>query len=151
VGGGRQPLLGIRDDLRVAPGHVQHHGIVGASDLASHLNVSDAVVDADQRLVPQQAQGARGDGDGLQRRAHPRPLGVADAVDVRDARVGLLQRAGHERRDPCAVVLGYVLRQEAFPRRRDVRVSDVGEHFGRLPRQVLDQAHAELVRGAFET
>lgn len=79
---GVEPLLGVRDDLRIAARHVQHDGIICAGDFAAHLDVADTVVDAHERLVPQQAQGAGGDGDGLQRRAHPGALGVAYAVDI---------------------------------------------------------------------
>lgn len=76
------PLLRIRDDLRVPAAHVQHDRVLGAGDLAAHLDVADAVVDADEGLVPEEGEHARGDGDGLEGRTHAGTFGVADAVDV---------------------------------------------------------------------
>ncbi|QBZ54269.1 hypothetical protein PoMZ_09965 [Pyricularia oryzae] len=146
------PLLGVRDDLRVASADVQHDGVVGARDGAAHLDVADAVVDAHERLVPEQGERAGADGSARQRRPHPRPLCIANAVDLghRDARVpdGLLCHPDEE----GAVVRRRILGQEARPRGRDKGVPDVGEHhrvanltFGR----VGDDADAQLVCAAF--
>ena len=59
------PLRRVRDHLRVAAGDVEDHGICGPRDRPPHLDVADAVVDAHDRLVPEQAQRPRGHGDGL--------------------------------------------------------------------------------------
>lgn len=143
-------LLGVRDDLGVAARDVQHDGVVGARDLAAHLDVSDAVVHADQGLAPEQGEGARGDGDALQRRAHARPLGVADAGQLggRDARRA--QRRPRDLHEERAVVLRRVLGQEPRPRRRDEGVPDVGEDGGLTRRRVVRyDADTELVGAAF--
>lgn len=117
------------------------------------------MIHAHKRFPPQKAQHPRRNRDALQRRAHPGPLGEADAVNVSDARAGLAQRPPDETDDEGAVVAGGLLRHEAFAGRGIVGVADVGADDGGAAgaaavaaavRWVLDEADAELVRGAFE-
>lgn len=41
-----------RTNLRVSSANIQHCWVVGSRDESTHLNVSDAVVDSEQRLPP---------------------------------------------------------------------------------------------------
>lgn len=142
------PLLGVGNDLGVAAADVQHDGVICAGDLAAHLDVSDAVVDADEGLIPEEGQGARADGDAGEGRAHAGALGEADAVDVGggDARLG--DGAAGEGDELSAVVEGGVFGEEARAWRGDECVSQVGEDGGG-GWGVADEADAELVGGAF--
>lgn len=56
-----------RTHLRVSSADVKHCGIVGACDESTHLNVSDAVVDPQQRRAPKLC-----DCTGHQRHRHQR-------------------------------------------------------------------------------
>lgn len=142
-------LLGVGDDLRVAPADVEHDGVLGARDLAAHLDVADAVVDAHERAVPQQTQRAGGHGHRGQRRAHARPPREADAVDLLGRHAGRRERPPREAGKLGAVVRRRVLGQETGPRRRDKRVAQVGEDGRRAVGRVADDAYAELVGGSF--
>ena len=90
----------------------------------------DAVVDANYGLIPEEGEHARGDGDGLEGRAHPGAFGVADAVDVGGFEAGFGEGALDEGDDVGAVVQGGVFGEEAGAGGGDVGVSDVGEDFG---------------------
>ena len=120
----------VRDHLGVAAGDVQHDGVGGACDGAAHLDVADAVVHADQGFGPQERERAGGEGDGLERRAHARALGVADAVDVGELGARVAEGAADHVGDVRSVVECRVLGEEARAGWRDVGVSDVGEDLG---------------------
>ena len=109
-----------------------HGGVDGAGNEAAHLNVAHAVVDADQRLVPQQRQRARNDSHDHERRRHARPLGEADAVNVVAADLGHVQCAAEDGKDLRAVVARRLARLEALARRRDVRLALGGQHLDRV-------------------
>ena len=80
--------------LGVAARDIQHGGVAGAGDQPPHLYVPDTVVHAHQRLAPHQRARARDDCHHVQRRAHPRALGEADAVNVGRRHLRLRQRLG---------------------------------------------------------
>lgn len=109
------------------------------------------MVDANDGLVPEEGEHARGYGDGLEGRAHPRAFGVADAVDVRGFEAGFDEGTLHERDDMRAVVYGGVFGEETGAGGGDVGVSEVGEDYGgRSGGGVRDDANADFVGAAFE-
>lgn len=109
------------------------------------------MVDSNQLFPPHQRQGTSGNGDTLQRGAHARALGVADAVQVGDSHPGLAHGLLDQAHHPGAVMYSDILGQEAFARRRIVRVAQISQHNGLLSGgRVRDDAHAELVGTAFE-
>lgn len=124
----------VGNDLGVAAAHVEHHGVLGARDGAPHFDVTDAVVYADERLVPEEGAGAGGEGDGLERGAHAGAFGVAYAVEVGDFDAGLADGLFDEADDPGAVVEGRLFREETLARWGIVGVSEVCEDDGRLGR-----------------
>lgn len=131
------PLGRVGDDLGVAARHVQHNRVGRARDDAAHLNVPDAVVDADEGLVPEQGQRARAHGHRGQRRAHAGALREADAGQLVGGHAGVAQGGrGHGRKVP-PVVQRRVLGQEARARGRDERVPHVGEDGRRAERRVV--------------
>lgn len=135
------PPFAVRDDLRVAAGDVQYDGVHGAGDRASHLDVRDAVVDADERLPPEERQSPGRRRRDLERRAHAGPLGVADAGEVVGGDPRLGERGAEEREEVGEVVMRGLPGQEAVARRGDVGVARVGED---VPGEG-DDADADLV------
>ncbi len=89
---------------------------------------SHAVINANKLLVPQKAQGARRDGDALQRCAHSRTLGEAYTADVLDTHAGLPHRLLDKPHHPCAVVFGGILGQKALTRRSYICVTQVRKY-----------------------
>lgn len=142
-------LLGVGNDLGVAAGDVEDDGVLGASDLAAHFNVADAVVYTDEGNAPKERDGACADGDGGERRAHAWALGEADAVDLGAGvgDVGFGEGTADESNEFGAVMRGRVFREEPGTGGRDKGVTEVREDGG-LGRGVLDNANAELVGGA---
>ena len=125
-------LLAVGDHLRVAAADVEHGGVLGAGDESPHLDVADAVVDADDGLVPELGHGARHHGHAGEGRAHARALGVGHGVDLVGGDVGLLQRLPQHGEHVGAVVARRVPGQEPLARRRDVGPPRVGEHLAIL-------------------
>jgi hypothetical protein len=72
------------------------------------------MVHAHQLLSPQQAEGPRGYGYALERRAHAGAFGVAYAVDVIDRDACFLEGLGDEARDEGPVVEGNIFGKEAL-------------------------------------
>lgn len=92
--------------------------------------MSHAMVDAHQRLVPQQGQGAGSDGDAGQRSAHAGTLGEADAVDVGGRDAGFGNGAARKGDELGAVVQRRVFGEEARAWGGDEGVSQVREDGG---------------------
>lgn len=138
-------LQRVRDDLRVPAAHVQDHRVARPRDLPAHLDVPDAVVHGHEWLAPEQRQCPRHGRDRVERRAHPGPHRVADAVDLGQRHAGHRQRLPDQPVDVLPVVAGRVPGQEARARRRDVRVPQVRQHLA-LPHD----AHAQLIRTPFQ-
>lgn len=121
------PLRRVRNDLGVAAGHIQDDGIHSTRDGASHLNVADAVVHTDKRLVVEDSKGSCHKRDSLQRCAHAWTLGIADAVDLCQAREPCrTDSLGYHTYDPVLVVLGRIAWLESLTGRSDIRVPHVG-------------------------
>lgn len=80
-----------------------------------------------------------------------RTLGIADAVDVMHRYICFLDGAVNDGQSPLAMVLGGVSRQEAFPRRRDVGMPDIGNNSCRAIRVMAYDPCPELVRRSLET
>jgi len=140
----------MADDLGVAAGDVQDDRVVRVRNDTAHLDVPDAVVDADDGLVPQQRQHAARHRARAQRRAEPGALGEADDVHVAPRDPAVFERRADERDDVRLVVPRHVARQEALGRRRDVRLAHVGDRV-LVPELVqLDQPHTDLVGRALD-
>lgn len=115
------------------------------------------MVYAHQWFVPEEAEGAGGEGDGLEGGTHAGALCVAYYIDGGRGEAGLVESLLDEAGHPAAVVQGGVFGEEAGAGRGDEGVAEVGEDVdaggvrGAGGRGVvLDDAYAELVGGALE-
>ena len=136
--------------LGVAPADIQDNWIGAVTGDPSHLDVTDAVVDTDQRHVPHQRQRSRGNGTGAEGTAHPRSLGEGDAAQMSlrlgFVRIGLRQGRPYQRHDVILMMPRRLAGEEAHPRRTDVRLAGIGQRFVRVRIGiVLQDADANLV------
>lgn len=123
------PLCRVCNHLSVATGHVEDDRVVRSSDGPSHLDVADAVVDADKRLLVHERERPCYNGNALKRSSHAGTFGVADAVDFGERlESGAAHGFGDDADDPLLVMFGGVAGLEAGARGRDVRVSHIGEN-----------------------
>lgn len=85
------------------------------------------MVHTDKRLVVEDSKGPCNKRDSLQRCAHTWSLGIADAVDLCQARESCrTDSLCHHTYDPMLVVLGRITWLESLTRRSDIRVPHVG-------------------------
>jgi len=139
--------------LGVAAADVKDGRIVCAGDGAAHLDVTDAVVHADEGEVPHEREGTCCECYGLERCAHARAFRVGYAGEGGGDQVSLGEGAFDEANDPLAVVERGVFREEASSCWRDVGMTKICEDVDRCGGVVvvLDYAYGEFVGRALKT
>lgn len=115
----------VADDLRVASAHVEHDGVYGARDNASHLDVPDAVVHTDERNTPQLAERASSECTGSKRRAHAWAARKTNDADVGGLHSRLDEREAHERGNMFLVMPSCLARKKALAGTSDVRFTRI--------------------------
>merc|ERR1719305_950179 len=73
-------LLGVGNDLGVAPAHVEDSGILGPRDQASHLYVSNTMIHTYNRLIPQLSNSSGNHSHTSKRSPHSRALCVSNCI-----------------------------------------------------------------------
>ena len=116
----------------------------------SHLNVTDAMVDTDQRHVPHQRQRSSGNGTRAEGTAHPRSLGEGNAAQMSLrfllVGIGLRQSRPYQRHDVILVMPRRLSGEKSHPGRTDIRLAGIGQRFVRFSSGiVLQDSDANLV------
>lgn len=85
------------------------------------------MVDANKLLAPQQTEHAGGNGDALQRGAHPRAFGIANAVHIINGNAGFSQGLFHKSDNPGSVMSSRIFGKKTFARRGDECMANIGK------------------------
>jgi len=129
-------------------GQARRLGVALAAPHEDRQEVTDEVVDADERLARPPRETLRGLHADEQRAHQARPVRDGDGVHVCEPHPRAVQGAAHDRTDVAQVVARRKLGHDAAVGCVDahLRVHDVGEHAAR----VVDQRCTRLVAGRLE-